>query len=296
MKTKKLICTFILLFSTVLIISPAVYAGNGTSVSQGEGNYPSVVSNEVFNQMYKSIIDQQEPIDIDSCKKASTKISKYLNPKTTASKTCLPIGEDCTYLTSNAGGGDVVIWSGTQSDGTYLQDWGDDQCWVGDILYNGWADAETTLYAAPFSGDVFEGAAWAWVGNAFYITGSELQISSPCRVSFYGDYYGSVTQLSNASASGVVFLGIYDFDDEEYIVLGDINQYAPSGNINHYADVTLKKGHTYAFTFIIWTEGHVADPIPGSIIGSEASSDYWSGALQGRGIDKYALSFNWYPY
>lgn len=229
---------------------------------------------------------------MSKCPDVSQKVKKYVKLTSSDTKSSLTMGDDCTYLNSNSGNDGVEIWSGSENDGTYLHDWGNDQQWVGDVLYNGWADAKTYLISTYCSGDQFEGAAWAWVGNSFFVQGNESQMN--CRVWFYGDYYGSVSQLSDASAYSSISLQIYDCTDDEFIMEGTINN-TPSGSINHYADVTLKRNHEYAFSFVVWTEGHVDDPFP-CLDASTAISNYWSDGLQGYGIDKFGLKFDWAPY
>lgn len=196
------------------------------------------------------------------------------------------IGSNSTYGSSNDGAAYCHIWTGTESDGDYLYDWGTDS----NTEYGGWADAKTYLISTLGSGDTFEGASVARVGNIFKIIGTQAELT--CKINFYGNYTGQVSNLSDAKALSKIILRIVDRSDSNRVLMDGVINNTPSGTINHYGTVTLKKDHIYKFQMMVWAEGHVDDPAP-SIYASTAISNYWSNGLGGYGLNYSGIGFDW---
>ena len=245
-----------------------------------------------FHELAGRQYDIQNVIDINNCDKVPDYIAKVINGrlinKTQSIKSTwnLNMGTDVAYLSSNDGDAYCHVWTGSEYDGDYLYNWGTDS----NLNYGGWADAKTYLISTLGSGDCFEGAAIAWVGNEFKVIGTQSQ--QTCKISFYGDYSGQVSQMSDALARSKIILRIIDKSDSNRIIMDGAINNTPSGAINHYGNVTLKKDHIYEFQMMVWTEGHVDDPAP-YIYASTAFSNYWNNDLEGYGLDYYGLEFDW---
>lgn len=254
---------------------------------------PVSVDSKVFHEMYSDQFDINNKIDINNCETVPEYIEEVIDARLDVDKSQsikstwnLNMGLDTTYLSANDGDAYCDVWTGSESDGDYFYDWGTDS----NISYGGWADAKTYLISTLGSGDQFEGAAIAWVGNEFTVLGTQTE--KTCTVTFYGDYSGQVSHMSDALARSKIILRIIDRTDSNRKIMDGVINTSPSGTINHYGTVILKKDHIYEFQMIVWTEGHVDDPFP-SIYASTAISNYWSNGLEGYGLDYSGIEFDW---